>query len=86
MAALVGCAPPTENRGDMELVFASAEAKLPSRIGKVTSASLVRAAWGILTSRVTGATDVNFGLVVTGRNAILPNVEGNRRVLSQHPT
>jgi amino acid adenylation domain-containing protein len=58
-----------------EQIFGAAEAHLPHRTGKITHATLVRAAWAVLLSRMTCETDVIYGLVVAGRNAAIPAVE-----------
>ncbi|GAA2980055.1 non-ribosomal peptide synthetase [Actinokineospora diospyrosa] len=46
-----------------------------ARAQGVTTNTVVQAAWGILTSRLTGRDDVIFGATVAGRPADLPGVE-----------
>jgi amino acid adenylation domain-containing protein len=58
-----------------EGVCGTAEARLAHRPGKTTHATLVRAAWAVLLSNMTGETDVIYGQVVAGRNAAIPAVE-----------
>ncbi|KAJ5157767.1 nonribosomal peptide synthase [Penicillium canariense] len=58
-----------------EPIFAGGQARLPHRTGKITHATLVRAAWAVLLLRMTGETDVIYGQVVAGRNAAIPAVE-----------
>ncbi|KAI0204629.1 hypothetical protein F4808DRAFT_414403 [Astrocystis sublimbata] len=57
------------------LVMTQAEAHLPSRPQKITPATLVRTAWAVLLSGLTGATDVVFGQVIAGRNAEIPQID-----------
>ncbi|KAA8900647.1 hypothetical protein FN846DRAFT_988776, partial [Sphaerosporella brunnea] len=42
---------------------------------KVTTASLVRAAWGVVLARYTNTNDVCFGMALTGRNAPVAGIE-----------
>lgn len=58
-----------------ESVHIEVEARLPRRTGKITHATLVRAAWAVLHSRITSETDIIYGQVVAGRNAAIPGVE-----------
>lgn len=57
------------------LVASQANAHLPSRPKKITPATLVRAAWAILLSSLTGLADITFGQVIAGRNADIPQIE-----------
>ncbi|OOQ85263.1 hypothetical protein PEBR_26393 [Penicillium brasilianum] len=56
-------------------VCGAEEARLAHRPGKITHATLVRAAWAVLLSNMTGESDVIYGQVVAGRNAAIPAVE-----------
>ncbi|KAI0912774.1 hypothetical protein F4823DRAFT_580335 [Ustulina deusta] len=68
--------PPAEIlASEASLVVTRAEARLPSRPKKITSATLVRTAWAVLLSVLTGTTDITFGQVIAGRNAEIPQVE-----------
>lgn len=58
-----------------EKVYGAAEARLAHRTGKITHATLTRAAWAVLLSQMAGETDVIYGQVVAGRNAAIPAVE-----------
>ncbi|GIK03803.1 nonribosomal peptide synthase [Aspergillus viridinutans] len=58
-----------------EQVLGAAEARLPHCTSKITHATLVRAAWAVLLSSMSGETDVIYGQVVAGRNAAIPSVE-----------
>ncbi|KAJ5760385.1 nonribosomal peptide synthase [Penicillium odoratum] len=58
-----------------EQINAVGEAHLPSRLGKITHATLLRAAWAVYLSRMTSETDVIYGQVVAGRVAGIPAVE-----------
>lgn len=58
-----------------EKVYGAAEARLAHRTGKITHATLTRAAWAVLLSQMAGETDVIYGQVVAGRNAVIPAVE-----------
>ncbi|RHZ51498.1 hypothetical protein CDV55_102734 [Aspergillus turcosus] len=58
-----------------EQVFSAAEARLSHRASKITHATLVRTAWAVLLSSMSGETDVIYGQVVAGRNAAIPAVE-----------
>ena len=53
----------------------SADVKGASRKYGLTLNTFVQAAWGILLSRLTGQTDVVFGVVVSGRSPDVPGVE-----------
>ncbi|KAI0192283.1 hypothetical protein EV127DRAFT_491447 [Xylaria flabelliformis] len=57
------------------LVVAQTKAQLPSRPNRITPATLVRAAWAITLSGLTGAADIAFGQVIAGRNARIPQIE-----------
>ncbi|KAI0419278.1 hypothetical protein F5X98DRAFT_385073 [Xylaria grammica] len=57
------------------LVASQTEAHLPSRPKRITPATLVRAAWAVLLSGLTGAKDITFGQVIAGRNAEIPQIE-----------
>ncbi|KAI1745292.1 hypothetical protein F4680DRAFT_98412 [Xylaria scruposa] len=68
--------PPRENlASEAGLVMAQTEAHLPSRPNRTTPATLVRAAWAITLSGLTGAADIAFGQVIAGRNARIPQIE-----------
>lgn len=58
-----------------ESIHIESEAHLPHRTGKITHATVVRAAWAVLHSLLTGETDIIYGQVVAGRNATIPGVE-----------
>lgn len=58
-----------------ESIHIELEAHLPHRTGKNTHATVVRAAWAVLHSLLTGETDIIYGQVVAGRNAAIPGVE-----------
>lgn len=48
---------------------------LPHLPGNITTATLTSAAWAMLVSHITGAQDIVYGHIVTGRNSALPGVE-----------
>lgn len=49
---------------------------LPATVDSdITTSTLIRAAWAIVTSRHTSSDDVVFGTTVTGRNAPVPGIE-----------
>jgi amino acid adenylation domain-containing protein len=54
---------------------ASAKIQASSRGRRVTTSTLVQAAWAVLLSRVSGETDVLFGATVSGRSASLPGID-----------
>lgn len=58
-----------------EAIRIELEAHLPHRTGKITHASIARAAWAVLHSHITSETDIIYGQVVAGRNAAIPGVE-----------
>ncbi|TRX92219.1 hypothetical protein FHL15_006834 [Xylaria flabelliformis] len=60
---------------EVSLVVAQTKAQLPSRPNRITPATLVRAAWAITLSGLTGAADIAFGQVIAGRNARIPQIE-----------
>lgn len=43
--------------------------------GKVTIASLIKAAWALVLARYTNSNDVCFGMALTGRNSPVPGIE-----------
>ncbi|KAI0532294.1 hypothetical protein GGR58DRAFT_490724 [Xylaria digitata] len=57
------------------IVPSQTEAHLPSRPKRITPATLVRVAWAVLLSGLTGAKDITFGQVIAGRNAEIPQIE-----------
>ncbi|KAI1293104.1 hypothetical protein F5Y03DRAFT_374922 [Xylaria venustula] len=68
--------PPAEVRASqVGLVATQTEVHLPWRPKRITLATLVRTAWAVLLSTMTGATDVVFGQVVAGRNSEIPQIE-----------
>ncbi|KAI0429924.1 hypothetical protein F5Y09DRAFT_356442 [Xylaria sp. FL1042] len=68
--------PPVGNLpSEASIVATQAEARLSTRPKRITPATLVRAAWAILLSKLTGATDIVFGQVIAGRNAEIPRVQ-----------
>ncbi|KAK5991451.1 Nonribosomal peptide synthetase dtxS1 [Cladobotryum mycophilum] len=56
-------------------IYENAEIDLPRLPDKITSATLVSAAWAVLLSRVTGENDVVYGNVVAGRNSAFQGVD-----------
>ncbi|KAI1754790.1 hypothetical protein F4782DRAFT_491643 [Xylaria castorea] len=55
-------------------VMTQTKAHLPSRPKRITPATLVRTAWAVLLSGLTGAADIVFGQVIAGRNAEIPQI------------
>ncbi|KAL4896609.1 hypothetical protein BDV59DRAFT_198968 [Aspergillus ambiguus] len=51
------------------------KAHLPRRIDNITHATLVRTAWAVLLSCMTGEPDVTFAYHVAGRNSAIPGIE-----------
>lgn len=58
-----------------EAVYALAEARLRPRPSKITAATLVRTAWAVVLSRLSGSNDVVYGQVVAGRNLAILGIE-----------
>ncbi|UKZ48294.1 NRPS [Trichoderma virens] len=56
-------------------IFENAEISLPQLPSKVTTATLVSAAWAILLSSITHQQDVVYGNIVTGRNSSFQGIE-----------
>ncbi|GAD97156.1 hypothetical protein PTT_07899 [Paecilomyces variotii No. 5] len=58
-----------------EMVAGKAQTGFLQRPEKITAATLVRTAWAILLSRISGNSDVVYCQVVSGRNSAIPGVE-----------
>ncbi|KAL1846300.1 NRPS protein [Paecilomyces lecythidis] len=79
-----------------EPVLGEAQTGFLQRPDKITAATLVRTAWAVLLSRISGDSDIVYCQVVSGRNSGIPGVERivgcclnivpTRVVLSSSPT
>lgn len=58
-----------------ERILEQADIDLPQLPKKVTTATLMSAAWALLLARITGDRDIVFGHVVAGRNAAFPGID-----------
>ncbi|PFH58666.1 hypothetical protein XA68_13399 [Ophiocordyceps unilateralis] len=67
-------APPAVSKEHESVVKPLRETALPSPPPGVTMASLVKAAWSVVLARAAGKTDIVFGHLINGRDALLQGI------------